>query len=79
MLVMVTLLRITEEILRIFLTLLSASPVSAMKVGFQTLAKMHVPVKLGLIHRARNVHLDITYLTEAAVCALADPSRVLVT
>ena len=71
-----TLLRITEEILRIFLIHSSGSPVSATKVGFPTLATMHVPVKLVLIHHAPNVHLDITYLTERATCAQAVPSRV---
>lgn len=78
-LAMVTLLPTIDVTLRISLTPLLDFPVSATRVGFPTLATMHVPVKLVLIHHVLSAPLGITYLTEAVLCALEDPSRVLVT
>ncbi len=79
MLATATLLPTIDVTLKISLTPSSGSPVSATRVGFLMLAKMHVPVKLDLIHRAPNVPLDITYLTEAVFCVQVVPLRVPVT
>ena len=74
-----TLLRTIDVTSRIYLTPLLDFLVSVTRVGFPTLATMHVPVKLVLIHHALSAPSGITYSMGRATSVQVDPSPVPVT